>query len=123
MADLLQTGTAWLADQLQASASQTVLYKRSGSTIATLTVTPALEATPAFDAAGNSTTIYDSKFILPAADFIKDSDSSAIEIASGDKIHLGSRIFKVLPGAPPKQPEELDPHGVLIAIYAQEVQS
>lgn len=119
MADLIQTGNDWLAEQMQAYASQPVTYSRGDDDIELLAT--AEPPTQELDAAGGA--IIDAlaiAFVVQAADLV--IDDTTIKPQRGDVIVFGPRTFGVVepgPGEPPWS--YADPYRKLMRIHAREL--
>ena len=98
MADLLQTGAAWLAGQLQSHAGQTVTYSRSGASVE-VTATVGQSEYEASDVENYHTTIKMRDYIVNAADLV--INGSAIKPQRGDQIRQvvdgETKVYEVLP--------------------------
>jgi hypothetical protein len=99
MPNLLDTGAAWLIDQLQSHASRTVSYRRGAASVDLLATRGRTEF-QATDTEGTITTEYtDADFLVEAALLIL--SGSTIVPRSGDRIveTIGTtvRTYEVLP--------------------------
>ncbi len=93
MSDLLNTGVAWLAQQLAAHAAQSIAYTHSATT-ATLAAAVG-QTTFAADRGDGGTVEWQSvDFVLPLADFV----AAGFTLPErDDRIAWGGRTYEVLP--------------------------
>jgi len=118
MPDMFQDSANWLS-RASAWGSQLVSYVRDEEVLATFKATPTLEEWIVIDGAGNQSTISGYEFAVNTDDF-EDSNGDPISVQRDDEIHMGTRVFVVMPPAPRDQPRPIDPHGVRIAIKTRE---
>jgi len=91
VSNLLQTGAAWLGEQLKEVAAVTVAYHRGSSSIAEVTATVSLHEYEVLDTDGIMVLIKSRDYIVHAADLVL--SGSTITPRSGDRIvetHDGS---------------------------------
>lgn len=117
MADLLQTGAAWLAGKLSASAGQEVSYRRASASV---TVNATLGSTLlqlGDDQGGVRMERTDRDFIITAADLVLSGAATLPE--KGDTILHDGRTYEVL--APGDEPvwRWSDPHRTLLRIHTK----
>jgi hypothetical protein len=120
MADLLRTGTEWLATQLQAHAGTTATYRR-GLLSCALTVTIGQSSFTREDGEGLKTARRMVDFLFPAEDLILDDEQ--VEPEPGDRIEVtGLGTFELFaPGGEEGAWRFSDPHRVILRVHGEEV--
>ena len=123
MTNLLDTGVAWLSEQLQTHASRTINYVRGASTITAIAATRGRTEYESTDDEGNVTTSHtDLDWLVDAALLVL--DGSAIEPRSGDRIvevvGAVTHIYEVLPLAG-LQCFSLDATGTMYRIHTKHI--
>jgi hypothetical protein len=122
MADLLQTGAAWLAGQLKAHASQAVTYRRGGFDVS-LQATLGRTAFQQTDEHGQITTFHSHDFLVSAADLVIYSKQSLPE--PGDQVlqTVGSEVltFEVLPMPDGEHYRFCDPFRQQLRIHTKQI--
>jgi hypothetical protein len=94
VADLLKTGTDWLAAELRAHAAAPILYRRDATELS-LVATPAATRTEVVDQEGASYLAERRDFLLLAADL-----AGLHPPRRGDKIVHDGREYEILPRGP-----------------------
>ena len=95
MADLLQTGSEWLAARLKASASQLVTYKRGGDSVV-ISATLGTSDEEVFDSSGAASMhTKRTDFIVTAEDLILDSMARAVKARAEFDAYIGSMFAPV----------------------------
>ncbi len=122
MADMLQSGLAWLSAQLQANAATTITYRR-GSQSVRIQATMGAQLLKVTDLAGNAMVERpDADFIFPAANL--DFGAGPVAPAEGDLVEktYGSitRQFKVMPvgGSEPAW-RYCDPYQINVRVHTK----
>jgi hypothetical protein len=123
MADLLQTGVAWLTGQLAAHAAQSVTYARANST-ATVNATLGRKLLQIADVEGGIRMEWtDLDVIVPASELVL--AAVAVTPARGDKITITdtiahkARTYQVEPYGDEPPWTWADPHRTLVRIHTK----
>lgn len=122
MGNLLQTGSAWLADQLKAHASEEVTYVRGLDQVA-VRATVGRTVFELDDGSGVVERIQSRDYLIQAADLVLGGSASLP--VPGDRIHEiqgdGTFVYEVL--SPGNEPcwRYSDPHRKLLRIHTKHV--
>ena len=121
MADVIATGAAWLAGQLQSHAGQTVTYSRSGDSVE-ITATIGNTDFQTTDADGFFSQVQSRDFIFPAADLVLNAETvlpergDTITVVVGDKTYT----YAVLPfGEDGELYKFSDPHRTILRVHTK----
>lgn len=119
MADLLKTGSDWLAAQMKAHASQSVIYSRGGSTVVILAL-PGRTEFEQEDAGGVQTSFHTRDFIVDAADLVL--NLVAIVPQRGDRItDPDGHIYEVLPDRGQPTHGDANPYHTRLRIHTKRI--
>jgi hypothetical protein len=93
MADMLDIGAAWLAEQQRAHVSREVTYSRGASSVV-LSATKGQTREDEFDGTGARASTVSVDFIVMRADLILDDEE--VRPATGDRITDGTMLYEVM---------------------------
>jgi hypothetical protein len=117
MADMLQAGALWLAEQQRAHVSREVVYSRGEEATVSVLATKGTSRYEVTDESGSRGTISSVDFIIMRDDL--DFGDGAVEPAPGDRITDDSMIYEVMaiPGEPVAR--DTDQHRYQLRIHTK----
>ncbi len=118
MPDLLQTGIAWMAGQLNAHASHAVTYSRGGDSVSLLATIGNTEFEHV-DEYGVVHKIESRDYLIIAADLVL--DESEVLPATGDKVTDGDSVYEVSPMGTDAPYKFVGGHTIQIRIHTKRI--